>query len=138
MALKVKNDDNDESSEDKDTKLKSYITRQFKKFIKNANIKVSDNDRKQSGFFQFKSQDKGKREFKDANQSNNVLAGPKCYECQGFGHMKRECPTYLKSIGKSKALAAIFSNTKPEADSDDNDQEGIVLSQLSLNPLKKL
>ena len=27
MALKVKNDDNDESSEDEDTKLKSYITR---------------------------------------------------------------------------------------------------------------
>ena len=46
MALKVKNDDNDESSEDKDTKFKSYITRQFKKFIKNANVKVSDNDRK--------------------------------------------------------------------------------------------
>ena len=51
--------------------------------------------------------------------------------------MKQECPTYLKSIGKSKALAAILSNTKLEADSDDNDQEGIVLSQLSLNPLKK-
>ena len=65
MTLKVKNDDNDESSEDGNTKLKCYITRQFKKFIKNANIKVSDNDRKQSGFFQFKSQDKGKREFKD-------------------------------------------------------------------------
>ena len=126
--MKVKNDDNDESSEDKDTKFKSYITRQFKKFIKNANVKVSDNDRKQSGFFQFKSQDKGKREFKDDNQSNNVPAGPKCYGCQGFGHMKRECPTYLKSIGKSKALAAIFSNTKPEVDYDDNDQEGIVLS----------
>ena len=44
MALKVKNDDNDESSEDKDTKLKTYITRQFKKFIKNANVKASDKD----------------------------------------------------------------------------------------------
>ena len=67
MALKVKNDDNNESSEDKDTKLKSYITRQFKKFIKNANIKASDKDRKQSGFSQFKFQDKGKREFKYAS-----------------------------------------------------------------------
>ena len=44
MALKVKNDDKDESSEDEDTKFKSYITRQFNKFIKNANVKASDKD----------------------------------------------------------------------------------------------
>ena len=66
VALKVKNDDNDELSKDEDTKLKSYITRQFKKFIKNANVKTSNKDHKQSGFSQFKFQDKGKREFKDA------------------------------------------------------------------------
>ena len=39
MALKTKNDDNDESFDDEDTKLKSYITKQFKKFIKYANVK---------------------------------------------------------------------------------------------------
>ena len=126
MALKVKNDDNDESSKDEDTKLKSYITRQFKKFIKNVNIKASDKDRKQSAFSQFKSQDKGKREFKDAGHGDSVPTGPKCYGCQGFGHMKQECPKYLKSIGKSKALAATLSDTEPKIDSDENDQDGIV------------
>ena len=40
--------------------------------------------------------------------------------------MKQECPTYLKSIGKSKALVATLSDTKPEVDSDDSDQEEIV------------
>ena len=55
MALKIKNDDNDESSEYEDTKLKSYITKQFKKFIKNVNVKASDKDCKQSTFVQFKS-----------------------------------------------------------------------------------
>ena len=35
--------------------------------------------------------------------------------------MKQECPTYLKSIGKSKALAITLSDTKPEANSDDSD-----------------
>ena len=34
MALKTKNDDNDELFDDEDTELKFYITRQFKKFIK--------------------------------------------------------------------------------------------------------
>ena len=40
--------------------------------------------------------------------------------------MKQECPTYLKSIGKSKALATTLSDTKLEADFDDSDQDGIV------------
>ena len=61
MALKTKNDDIDESPNDEDTKLKSYITKKFKKFIKNANVKASDKDRKQSTFSQFKSQDKDER-----------------------------------------------------------------------------
>ena len=39
--------------------------------------------------------------------------------------MKHECPTYLKSIGKSKALAATLSDTKPEEDSD-NEDDGIL------------
>ena len=30
--------------------------------------------------------------------------------------MKQECPTYLKSIGKSKGLAATLSDTEPEDD----------------------
>ena len=50
MVLKIKNDDNDKLFEDKDTKLKSYITRKIKKFIKNANVKASDKDYKQSAF----------------------------------------------------------------------------------------
>ena len=40
--------------------------------------------------------------------------------------MKQECPNYLKSIGKSKALAATLSDIELEADSKDSDQEGIV------------
>ena len=32
--------------------------------------------------------------------------------------MKQNCSTYLKTIGKSKALAATLSDTEPEDDSD--------------------
>ena len=35
--------------------------------------------------------------------------------------MKHECPTYLKSIGKSKALTATLSDTEPEEDFDNED-----------------
>ena len=39
VALKAKRSDTDESLDNEDSKMKSYITRQFKKFMKNANAK---------------------------------------------------------------------------------------------------
>ena len=39
--------------------------------------------------------------------------------------MKQECPTYLKTIRKSKALAATLSDTKLKDDSD-NEDDGIL------------
>ena len=57
MALKAKSNETNESSDDEDSKMKSYITRKFKKFMKNINAKGFDKDRKQSSSSQFKSQD---------------------------------------------------------------------------------
>ena len=48
MALKAKSSDTDESLDEEDSKMKSYITKQFKKFMKNANGKGFDKDRRQS------------------------------------------------------------------------------------------
>ena len=39
--------------------------------------------------------------------------------------MKQECLTYLKTIGKSKALTTTLSDTKPDDDSD-NEDDGIL------------
>ena len=124
MALKAKSSDTDESFDDEDSKMKSYITRQFKKFMKNANGRNFDKDHRQSSSSQFKGQDKGKKDAKESGQ-HTILAGPKCFGCQGFGHIKHECPTYLKSIGKSKALATTQNDTKLEEDSD-NEDDGIL------------
>ena len=123
MALMVKSSETDESSDDENSKTKSYITMQFKKFMKNANGNGFNKDRRQSSFSQFKGQDKGKKYAKDSSQYT-VLVGPKCFGCQGFGHMKHECPTYLKSIRKSKALAATLNDTELEDDSDNEDEIG--------------
>ena len=50
MALKAKSSDTDESSDDEGSKMKSYIIRQFKNFMKNGNAKGFDKDHKQSCF----------------------------------------------------------------------------------------
>ena len=54
MTLKVKSSETNESSDDEDSKMKSYITRQFKKFMKNSNGRNFVKDRRQSSSSQFK------------------------------------------------------------------------------------
>ena len=124
IALKAKSSDTDESSDYEDFKVKSYITRQFKKFMKNANGKGFNKNRSQSSSSQFKNQDKRKKDTRDGGRYT-IPIGPKFFGCQGFSHMKQECPTYLKSIGKSKALVATLSDTEPEDDYD-NEDDGIL------------
>ena len=135
MALKAKSSDTNESSDDENSKMKSYITRQFKKFMKNANAKGFDKDRKQSSSSQFKNQDKGKNDARDGGQYI-VPSGPKYFGYQGFGHMKQECLTYPKSIGKNKALAAILSDTELEDDSDNEDDGILNAFTATVNPTK--
>ena len=51
--------------------------------------------------------------------------------------MKQECPTYLKTIGKSKALAATLSVTESEDDLDNNDDEEILNAfTATVNPIE--
>ena len=69
-------------------------------------------------------QDKEKKDARDGGQYT-IPSGPKCFGCQGFGHMKKECPMYLKTIGKSKALATTLSDIEPKDDSD-NEYDGIL------------
>ena len=52
--------------------------------------------------------------------------------------MKQKCPTYLKTIGKSKALAATLSDTKPEDDSDNEDDGILNAFTATVNPTKEI
>ena len=47
------------------------------------------------------------------------------FRCHGFEHIKQECPTYLKTIGKRKAHAATLSDTELK-DYSDNENDGIL------------
>ena len=52
--------------------------------------------------------------------------------------MKQECPTYLKTIGKSKALAATLNNTEPEDDSDNEDDGILNAFTITINPTERI
>ena len=48
--------------------------------------------------------------------------------------MKHECPTYFKSIGKSKALAVTLSDTEPKEDFDNEDDGILNAFTITVNP----
>ena len=50
--------------------------------------------------------------------------------------MKHECPTYLKSIGKSKALVATLSDTELEDDYDNEDDGILNAFTTTVNPFE--
>ena len=50
--------------------------------------------------------------------------------------MKQECPTYLKTIGKSKAFAAKLSDTEPEDDFDNKDDGILNAFTATVNPIE--
>ena len=103
--------------------------------MKNANAKGFEKGQKQSNSSQFKSQDKGKKDARDGGQYT-VPSGPKCSGFQGFDHMKQECLTYLRTNGKSKAFAAMLSDTEPEDDSDNEDDGILNAFTVTVNPNK--
>ena len=74
MALKAKSNEIDESSDDEDSKVKSYITRWFKKFMKNANVKSVDRDCKQSSSSNFKSQVRAQLERTSSAKLDEILS----------------------------------------------------------------
>ena len=49
--------------------------------------------------------------------------------------MKQECPPYLKTIRKSKALAATLSDTELEDDSDNEDDGILNTFTTTINPI---
>ena len=47
-----------------------------------------------------------KKDGKDSQSPQGIV----CYECNGLGHLKKECPNYLK--GKGKAYATMLNDSK--------------------------
>ena len=123
MALKSVDDcgfDDEISS----TKI-AYLAKNFRNFLRNnyrrarnrnnVNTKnVKKNDIAKNNNIE-KSKDK-------VGQSFNSSLGKQCYGCQGYGHLKFECPAFLRS--KGKAMALTLSDDEVSDQESESDQEG--------------
>ena len=78
----------------------AYLAKNFRNFLRNNNRRVRDKNTVEPRNFRKNDPTKVNNTEKPrekVGQSSNNSMGPQCFGCQGYGHMKFECPTYLKS-----------------------------------------
>ena len=82
----------------------AFLAKNFRKFLK---FKKDGKSFEKGKFSNFK---KDKKDFKRKDSKDSSPSqGITCYECNEYGHLKKECPTYLK--GKGWALATTLSDS---------------------------
>ena len=82
----------------------AYLAKNFRNFLRNNNRRARDQNTVEPRNFRKNHPTKVNNTEKPrekVGQSSNNSMGPQCFGCQGYGHMKSECPTYLKSKGKA-------------------------------------
>ena len=110
--IKKKEEETQESETDSENLAEAIalLGKQFNKIIKRmghrpkSTEKNSESSKSGESSKKAKSDDKGK--------------GIQCHGCEGFGHIKAECPTYLKK--QKKGLAVTWSDEDSESESEEN------------------
>ena len=68
---------------------------------------------------------KEKKDFKKKEgKESQSTQGVTCFECNGHGHLKKECPNYLRSKGKAYATPLSDSDSFTSDSEDSCDEEG--------------
>ena len=109
IALKVSKDEDDSESERSDEDEVSLITRKVAKILQQRRAKQNSSQRKtqngsssnvQTSDRQTKDKQKLKGEAKVKDDVSD-FKGIRCYECEGYGHIRAECPNFKKKEQKS-------------------------------------
>ena len=89
-----------------------YLVKNFRKFLKfKKNGKFVEKRKFQNSWKEKK--DFKKKDGKDFQSSQGIM----CYECNDHGHLKKECPNYLREKGK------VYATTFSDLDSSNSDSE---------------
>ena len=105
-------DDQDSSDEDEVEKDVAYLMKNFRKFLKfKKNGKFAEKGKFPNSWKEKK--DFKKKDGKDSQSSQAIT----CYECNDHGHLKKECPNYLRRKGK------VYATTLSDTDSSNSNSE---------------
>ena len=102
----------------------AYLAKNFKNFLRNNNRRVRGKNTAEPRNFRrndpTKVNNTEKSKEKGGQPSNNTM-GQQCFGCQGYGHVKFECPTFLRSKGKAMDVTLSYDEVSDnESGSDEN------------------
>ena len=97
----------------------AYLAKNFHKFLKFKNSgKFGDKGK-------FMSSKKEKKDFKRREgKESQSTQGVTCFECNGHGYFKKECPNYLRLKGKAYSTTLSDSDSSTSDSKDSCDEEG--------------
>ena len=109
----------------------AYLAKNFRNFLRNNNRRARGNNIAEPRNFMrndpTKVNNTEKPKEKVGQPSNNSM-GPQCFGCQGYGHMKSECPIYLRSKGKAMAVTLSDDEVSDDKSSCDEDRNFIAFT----------
>ena len=112
MALKSIDDvDGNGFDDELSTTEIAYLAKNFRNFLKNNNRRARDKNNVELRNFRRNEPTKvniAEKPKEKVGQTSNNSMGQQCFGCQGYRHVKSECPTFLRS--KGKAMAVTLSN----------------------------
>ena len=103
----------------------AYLAKSFRNFLRNNNRQGRGKNTTEPRNFRKNDPTKVNNNDKPGEkvgQSSNNSMSPQYFGCQGYGHMKSECPTYLKF--KGKAMAVTLSDGEVSDDESEYDEDG--------------
>ncbi|XP_019168839.1 PREDICTED: uncharacterized protein LOC109164745 [Ipomoea nil] len=112
-------EEHDDTANPDESDISEEFTKQ--KISKGASSNMSKTDTKTS---MSNSKSAASRPARSREKSNNK--GIKCYECEGFGHVQVECPTYLRR--KKSMTATTWSDDEPESEAAGSGAEEMFVS----------
>ena len=134
LTLKVINEKveaHNSSDTDKVNKDVAYLVKNFWKFLK---FKKNGKFAKKGKFPSF---GKEKKDFKrkDGKESQSSQ-GIMCFECNKHGHLKKECPNYLRRKGKVYATTLSDSNSSNSNSDESCDGEENFSAFMTIAPME--
>ena len=108
MALKSVDGVDDNGFDDRLSSTKiAYLAKNFRNFLRNNNRRARGRNNAEPKNFKKNKPTKinnAEKSKENVGQSYSNFLGQQCFGCQGYGYMKSECPTFLRSKGKAMAV----------------------------------
>ena len=126
MALKFVDDVDMNGFEDKLSATQiAYLAKNFRNFLRNNNRRARGKNNVELRNFRRNDPTKvnnTEKPKKKVGQPSNNSMGQQYFGCQGYGHMKSECPIFLRS--KGKAMAVTLSDDEVFDNESGSDEDG--------------